>query len=127
MRNDGWTSSLFGTRNTALNNYKYAIEKLTNALECLATHPGDARERVASAYLVCAGLRVEDLPEKSKKDWLWIISELTKRGPLTNYTGEVWRGSIENTMKSARKSTASKIAKKFFQIYWAVSENRQYA
>jgi hypothetical protein len=30
-------------------------------------------------------------------------------------------------MKNIRKATASKIAKKLYELYWAVSENRQYA
>ena|SRR2546422_1693037 len=107
--------------------YGHAVEKLTNVLERLATHPGDARERVASAYLLCAHLRPEELPEACRKDWDWIMKEITKRGPVTNPTGVVWRGSVQNTMKSARKSTASKIAKKFYKLYWAVSENTQYA
>jgi hypothetical protein len=111
-----------------MNKYSHAVEKLTNVLECLATHPGDARERVASAYSLCAHLRVEELPEKCRKDWEWIMKEATKFGPLTDYyKGDVWRGSVENTMKTVRKSTGAKIAKKFYAIYWAVSENRPYA
>lgn len=110
-----------------MNKYYHAVEKLTNVLECLATHPGDARERVGAAYWLCAHLRVEEFPEKNRKDWEWIMKEVTKFGPLTDYKGDVLRGSVENTMKSVRKSTASKIAKKFYEFYWAVSQNTQYA
>lgn len=106
--------------------YCHAVEKLTGVLECLATHPGDARERVAAAYLSCAHLTTQELPEKCRKDWEWIQKEIAKRGPLTNFEGEVWRGSVENTMRSARKSTAVKIAKKFYALYWATSENTPY-
>jgi hypothetical protein len=66
------------------------------------------------------------LPEKCRKDWEWITKEITKRGPLS-FEGEVRRGSAENTMKSARRSTASRIAKKLYELYWAVSENTPYA
>ena len=75
----------------------------------------------------CAHLRVEELPETNRKDWEWIKKEVTKFGPLTDYKGDIWRGSVENTMKTVRKSTASKIAKKFYQLYWAVSKNTPYA
>ena len=70
--------------------------------------------------------RVEELPEENRKDWEWIIKEVTKCGPLSDSEGNVWRGSVENTMKTVRNSTASKIAKKFYQLYWAVSENKPY-
>lgn len=106
--------------------HTHAVEKLTNVLECLATHPGDARERVASAYLSCAHLKAEELPEKCRKGWEWIRREITKRGPLIDYKGDAWRGSVENTMRSAKKSTGVKIAKKFYELYWAVSENKRY-
>jgi hypothetical protein len=109
-----------------VNKYRHAVEKLTNVLECLATHPGDARERVALAYMSCAHLMAKELPEECRRDWEWIRKEVTKRGPLPDYNGEVWRGSVENTMSRARKSTAARIAKKFYELYWAVSENRPY-
>ena len=111
----------------SLNKYPHAVEKLTSVLECLATHPGDARERVAAAYLLGSHLRVEELPEKCRKDWVQIIKELTKRGPLIGFKGEVWTGSVENTMKNVRRSTASKIAKKFYALYWVVSDNTPYS
>lgn len=109
-----------------MNKYSHAVEKLTIVLECLATHPGDARERVASAYSLCSHLRVDELPEKCRKDWEWITREITKRGPFRDSLGRVWKGSAENTMENVRKSTGAKIAKKFYALYWAVSENRPY-
>jgi hypothetical protein len=109
-----------------MNKYSYAVEKLTNVLECLATHPGDARERVTSAYLSLIRLRVEQLPEKCRRDFEWIKKEATKFGPITDDRGHVWRGSVENTMKTVRRSTGAKIAKKLYALYWAVTENTPY-
>ncbi|MGH7990273.1 MAG: hypothetical protein ACREDS_08820, partial [Limisphaerales bacterium] len=109
------------------NKYYHAAEKLTDVLKCLATHPGDARERVAAAYSLCAHLHTKELPEECQKDWEWITKEITKRGPFIDAIGRVWRDSAENTMMSAKKSTGVKIAKKFYAIYWAVSENKPYA
>lgn len=107
--------------------YSHAIEKLTNVLECLATHPGDARARLISAYSQCAHLRTDELPKTCRGDWEWIMNELGKRGPLTEWDGKPWRGHVENTMRNARNSTASKIAKRFYKLYWKISANTQYA
>jgi hypothetical protein len=106
--------------------YDYTIEKLTNTLEILATHPGDVRERLTDAFLSFQTLRNDDFPLENRKDWDWVLSELTKYRPLINNKGEVWRGSIENTMRRVQKSTASKIAKQIYKLYWIVSENKQY-
>jgi len=110
-----------------MSKHDHAIEKLTNVLECLATHPGDARDRITSAYSLCAHLRVEELPEDCREEWKSIVKEITKRGPFRDSLGRVWRGSVENTMMGVRKATAAKIAKRFYALYWKVSENRPYA
>jgi hypothetical protein len=67
--------------------YNHAVEKLTNVLECLATHPGDARKRIVSAHSLCAHLRVEELPENCRNDWECIMGEITKLAPLEDRIG----------------------------------------
>jgi hypothetical protein len=109
------------------NKYDHAVEKLTDTLKCLATHPGDARERIVAAYFSFGHLRAEEFPEECRKDWNWIKEEIIKFGPFTDSQGKVWRSSVENTMKTVRKATASKVAKKLYELYWVVSANRQYA
>ena len=109
------------------NKYHHAVEKLTDTLKCLATHHGDARERIVAAYFSFGHLQAKEFPEEYRKDWAWIKKEITKFGPLTDYKGDVWRSNVENTMKNVRKATASRIAKKLYELYWAVSENKQYA
>lgn len=109
-----------------MNNYYHAVEKLTDTLECLATHPGDVRERIFAAYSAFGHLTAEELPEKCRNDWDRIMKQIHKFDPLTDHKGEIYMGSVENTMKSVRKTTASKIAKKLYEIYWIVSENKQY-
>jgi hypothetical protein len=108
------------------NQYDHAVEKLTDTLKCLAIHPGDARERISAAYFSFGHLQANEFPEEHRKDWAWIKRETTKFGPLTDCRGKVWRGSVENTMKTVRKSTASKIAKKLYELYWAISDNKPY-
>ena len=101
----------------------YLIEKMTDILRILATGSGDARFRIISAAGVIARLEPEDFPKEFQKDWAWIMREITKRGPLGH---NAWRGSIENTMRRARKETAAKIATRLWDLYWALSENTQY-
>ena len=108
------------------NPWGYTVEKLTNTLECLATHLGDARQRLLVAYPCFMTLRTHDFPPEYKEEWDWVWAELTKFGPIIDHKGNVSRGSVENTMHRARNSTASKIAKKIYELYWAVSENQQY-
>ncbi|MCK4913035.1 MAG: hypothetical protein KAS69_00365 [Planctomycetes bacterium] len=106
--------------------YNYAVEKLTTTLKCLATHPGDVRKRLKAASLIFCVLREGDFPPEHRNEWRWVKNELTKFGPLLNDKGEIWQGSIENTMYRIRKKTGSKIAKKIYELYWVVSENQQY-
>jgi hypothetical protein len=108
------------------NQYHYTVEKLGGAIECLATHPGDVRERLTQAFLGFHTLTETDFPPELRADWLWVKKELTKYGPVLNHKGEVWIGSVANTMRKVRKATGSKIAKKIYALYWAVSEKNPY-
>ena len=45
----------------------------------------------------------EDFPRENGADWRWVMQELTKRGPLLDYKGEPWRGSVENTMAAEKR------------------------
>jgi hypothetical protein len=108
------------------NQYHYTVEKLTGAINCLATHPGDVRERLTCAFQGFLTLTEKDFPSELQADWRWVMNELTKYGPLLNHKGEVWIGSVDNTMRKVRKATGSKIAKKIYELYWAVSENQLY-
>jgi len=108
------------------NRYHYTVEKLRGAIDCLATHPGDVRERLTCAHLGFHTLTENDFPPELQADWRWVMQELTKYGPLLNHKHEVWFGSVENTMKKVRKATGSKIAKKIYELHWAVSENPPY-
>jgi hypothetical protein len=108
------------------NPYHYTVQKLTDAIATLATHPEDVRERLTSAHLEFSKLAVKDFPPELQADWRWVKKELSKYGPLRNHKGEVQIGSVQNTMGRIRKATGSKIAKKIFELYWKVSENQQY-
>ena len=108
------------------NQHTYAIEKLTNALRCLATLPGDVRTRLTVAHQCFHTLQELDFPSHLHKDWRWITQQLTRYGPVLDDKGEVRQGSVQHTMRRIRNSTGCKIANKIYEIYWAISENTQY-
>lgn len=102
--------------------YFYTYEKLSAAVRCLATHPGDVRKRLADAYLAFHTLTEKDFPKEYRKDWTWIMKELTKYGPLVNNKGEVWRGSVDNTMRRVKNKTASPIAERILNLFWVIND-----
>lgn len=107
--------------------YTYVLEKLTNTVDLLATHPGDARARLNAAYLTFHTLTPEDFPLEHQAKWAWVMAEMVKFGPLVSeFNGEVWRGAVDNTMRRIRKSTAANIAKVIYELYWAISANQRY-
>lgn len=105
--------------------YDYVMQKLTRTLESLITHLGDVRERLISAYYDFRTLTEMDFPTEYRKDWQWVMYELTKSGPLFDVEGNIWRSGVENTMKNVRRSTGSKIAKKIFELYLSISKKRE--
>lgn len=84
------------------NDYSYAREKLSNAIEILAIAPGDVRSRLHRAFLEFHTLQVDNFPTEMQKDWLWINKQLTKYGHVENHKGEVWIGSVKNTMSKIK-------------------------
>jgi len=104
----------------------HLIEKLTNALDSLALGEGNIKERLISVHSDLISIHPNEIPAEHKEDWEWIQKQFTKLGPLTSPSGEVWVGSVENTMKKIHKSTGVKIAKKIYSMYWAVSSNEKY-
>jgi len=107
-------------------NNDHLIEKHTNALESLALGKGNIKERLIYVSDDLIGVNPNEIPEEFKSDWKWIQEQLSKFGPVTSPSGEVWVGSVENTMKKIRKSTGVKIANKIYSLYWAVSSNEKY-
>ena len=113
MSTDGWKSR------------DYAIEKLTTAVQCLALGEGDVRYRVAAACHVLVPLREADFPVELRKSWRWLQKESTKFGPL-EVAGKNYKGSIDHTMHRVRKSTAAKLARTIWELYWSASKNVRY-
>lgn len=108
------------------NPYHYTVEKLTNALEVLATHPGDARERVAAAYLCCFTLQEDDFPAEHQAKWRSLVAELDRFPPDQRVDGTLLNSSLDVWARKVRTSTGEKMAKLLWELYWSVSLNRQY-
>ena len=107
-------------------NNNHLIEKLTNALDSLALGEGDIRKRLINVSVDLIGINSREIPEEYKANWNWIQQQLTKFGPVTSPSSEVWLGAVENTMKKIRKLTGVKIAKEIYSLYWAISSNEKY-
>ena len=53
-------------------NNDYVIEKLTDAMDALATGCGDVRSRIKNAFWLMHTLQESDFPDNLKEDWPWI-------------------------------------------------------
>lgn len=104
----------------------YVTEKMTNALLCLGTHPGDVRCRLVAAHHAIRNLRETDFPAESQEDWRWVIEQLTRHGPETNPNGDVIKDPAQNTMARIQNKTGVKIAERIMKLYWATSNNEPY-
>lgn len=107
--------------------YFYTIEKLTNALQSLALGEEDIRYRLVDACIEINTLEENDFPEDLKKKWIDFKNGTTKKGPFfLAIDGRQTKTAEENTLINGRKKTAKVLATKLFELYWEVSENRQY-
>ena len=105
-----------------LNQYLYINEKLGQAVHSLAILPGDVRNRLRFAFLDFHPLRESDFPPGLKKDWKWIMKQLTRFGPIYNYKGDVVVGSVDNTMRRIKNSTGVKIARRIYDLKIKIEE-----
>ena len=98
----------------------YAYEKLLAALDSLATGPGDVRERLLVAYQSFHPLKEAHFPQHLRKDFRWVLEQITKYGPVYDYKGRLDRGSVEETLRRIKNGTGVKIASKLLRLYHAL-------
>lgn len=108
------------------NTRRYVIEKLTNAIDCLLTHEGDARARILGCHTCFGTLQENDFPEELRADWRFVVDTISSREPMYTPDGEIFRGSIEMTMRAVRNATAAKVIERLKKLYWAMSTNVEY-
>lgn len=100
----------------------YLLESFPKAARHLAAGEGDARQRVWLAYLAIHHLQPERLPEGLRKDFEWVMKQLTKRNPerrsLVRHDGLLYdEGLIEANLRTMQNRTASRIADRIFTMY----------
>ena len=98
----------------------YAHEKLLQALESLATGPGDVRDRLLAAYQSFHSLTPAHFPPHLRRDISWVLNQLTKREPIYDYKGRLDRGAVEETLRHIKNATGAKIATSLYRLYHAL-------
>lgn len=95
----------------------YAQGKFREAVRSLAVGPGDARDRMLSAFLIIHVVRPEELPPPLSAHLGWVYRQLTRRAP--RYKGE---GTVAATLAQMRNSTAGRIAERILALSDALDE-----
>ena len=90
----------------------YALQKLSDAVEVLATGPGDVRSRLYSAWLSFHTVSERHLPAELRRDLNWILHQISKT-PARN---KLDRGSVHATLATIRNATGVKIAKRILSL-----------
>jgi hypothetical protein len=96
--------------------YSYAWEKLEAARHALSVGPGDIRSRLLSAYMAFHTLQEDDFPISLRKDWNWIVKQLTKKEPYILANGRIYSGSVEETCRAMKNKTGVKIAERLLKL-----------
>lgn len=91
---------------------RYAQEKLLVAIDYLAIGEGDVRQRLLAVFQDLCFLTEQDFPDHLHRDWLWVMEQMSRYGPLEDHNGKEWCGSLENTMRKIRRATGVKIAQR---------------
>jgi len=97
----------------------YAYEKLSNAVEYLATGAGDVRDRLRMAGREVLFIRTEELPEWLQSEVNEIITSLTKRG-----CREGFDSPLESTLHGMHRSTGVAIARRIYELKYRVQSSR---
>jgi hypothetical protein len=106
--------------------YRYVKEKLREAIYTLSTGKNDVRSRLVAANMGFYVLTEDHFPPEFRNDWKWIMHQLNKYGSLYDDHGELLSDSVKHTMQRIRKDTGQKIARKIFDISWALHTNKKY-
>jgi len=96
--------------------YSRCREKLSDVERRLAVGKGDVRERLRSAYKKLRMLREEECPPEMRRDFRWVMQQLTRYGPERDPDGTPFRSGIDHTMSRIRNSTGSRIAERIYKL-----------
>ncbi len=97
-----------------------ALGELNRIVYTLATDVGEIKPRLSKA-LKRSFIMDSDFPDDLKSEWRRLRTEFEKRGPMLNRDGSVYMSADQNTIRRMRKATASKIAERLVDLYFALS------
>jgi len=84
----------------------YAYTNFSEAVDIMATHPGNIKDRLVAANNQFSPVTKEHFPKELQEDYKWVIEMLTKKNPLFD------EGSVKATLYGMHTKTAVKIAEK---------------
>jgi len=99
----------------------YSYGKVSEAVQTLAVGAGDIKDRLIGAGQLFLCVMPEDVPGELREDVKWVRDQLTKFPPIGS------EGSLRATMRSIRKSTGVKIAKRILYIYFKLRDYVEYS
>jgi hypothetical protein len=88
----------------------YALEKLVEAVHCLATGPGRVQERLAEAMTFLIRVRPEDVPDELRRQLIGIKDDLTFDQPSGS------ESRLEATLGRLSNEDASAIAARVLDL-----------
>ncbi|MDE0504491.1 MAG: hypothetical protein OXI86_10455 [Candidatus Poribacteria bacterium] len=89
---------------------QYALGNLEQAVYSLTVGEGNVRQRLLNAHSILIAVFEDDFPEHLVEDWKWVQEQWTRFGPVMTPNGEVFLGSVENTLRRIRNRTGARIA-----------------
>lgn len=98
------------------NRIGYAAEKFNGFSRTLAVHPGDARDRLISAFSTFHVIRPVDLPQPLRKHLEWIHRQITARPARSRL-----EGSVEATVRTMRNVTAARVLARLVDLADAIA------
>lgn len=95
-----------------------AIEALNRVVTVLATDSAEIKIRMQKAWKSVL-INDDDFPDELRVEWLSIRKELEKYGPRMAPDGTQWKDARQNTLHRIRNRTASKLAARILDFYFA--------
>ncbi|MBC8312475.1 MAG: hypothetical protein H8E72_09215 [Candidatus Marinimicrobia bacterium] len=88
----------------------YAYDNFCEAVDRMAAHSGNIRERLHVAFIIFSSVKEDDFPDELKPDYCWIKEKLTKKEPIFH------EGRVKATLYGMRTKTAIKIANRIVYL-----------
>ena len=89
---------------------QFAYSKVSEAVNILATHPGEVRKRLSAAYCTFSEAEPESFPPHIRSELEWI------REQLNRFPARYGEGTLHATLRRIRNTTGVKIAKRIVLV-----------